>query len=202
MVRRQIAARGVRDKAVLAAMRTVPRHEFVDPDDLDCAYDDRPLRIGHEQTISQPFIVAHMTELLQLRGGERVLEVGTGSGYQAAVLAEIVSRVYTMEIVAPLVHEAARTLHRLAYRNVFVRYGDGADGWPDAAPFDRIMVTAAPGVDVPHALVEQLADGGRLVAPVGRGDQHLVIISRDGQRFKRKKGVAVRFVPLTGSADR
>ncbi len=200
MVRRQIAARGVRDDAVLAAMRTVPRHEFVPPALAKSADEDRPLRIGFGQTISQPFIVAHMTELCDLRGGETVLEIGTGSGYQAAVLAEIVARVYTVEIVAPLAQRAAATLRRLGYRNVFTRFADGAEGWADAGPFDAIILTAAPEHEVPAALTEQLAGGGRLIAPVGGAEQYLQIITRRGRRLKRRRGTGVRFVPLTGSA--
>jgi protein-L-isoaspartate(D-aspartate) O-methyltransferase len=202
MVRRQIAARGVRSDAVLAAMRTVPRHEFVPEELRDAAYEDRPLPIGHGQTISQPYIVAHMTELCELKGGETVLEIGTGSGYQAAVFAEIVTRVYTVEIVAPLLHQAAATLQRLAYRNVVTRFGDGAQGWPDAAPFDAILLSAAPARAIPAALTRQLADGGRLVAPVGDAEQHLQIITRRGRKLVRERGAGVRFVPLTGPAAR
>ena len=200
MVRRQIAARGVRNDAVLAAMRTVPRHEFVPADVVESAYEDRPLPIGFDQTISQPYIVAHMTELCGLRGGETVLEVGTGSGYQAAVLAEIGARVYSVEIVVPLLHRAAATLRRLAYHNVLARFGDGAEGWPDAGPFDAIVVTAAPVHDVPAALTDQLAEGGRLIAPVGGKEQYLQIIMRHGRKLSRKRGAGVRFVTLTGSA--
>jgi protein-L-isoaspartate(D-aspartate) O-methyltransferase len=200
MVRRQIAGRGVKDSAVLAAMRTVPRHEFLPQDLADRAYEDRPHPIGLGQTISQPYIVALMTEMCGLRGGERVLEVGTGSGYQAAVLAEIASRVYTVEILEPLLRQAAETLERLAYRNVVARFADGGYGWEEAGPFDAILVTAAPVRDVPELLPAQLADGGRLVAPVGGLDQRLLTITRRGERFLRKSGTAVRFVPLTGSA--
>jgi protein-L-isoaspartate(D-aspartate) O-methyltransferase len=197
MVERQIVARGVDDPAVLNAMRTVPRHEFVPERLREEAYADRPLPLGWEQTISQPYIVAHMTQLAELRGGERVLEVGTGSGYQAAVLAEIAGQVYSIEIVEPLLRRAAATLRRLAYGNVCCRFGDGGHGWPDTAPFDAILVTAA-AKRVPPGLLDQLADGARLVAPVGRRDQRLQVIVRHGKRFERQTGAAVRFVPLVG----
>ena len=201
MVAKQIVSRGVRDEAVLAAMRTVPRHEFVPEDLVNRAYQDRALPIGFNQTISQPYIVAVMTELLQLRAESRVLEVGTGSGYQAAVLAEIVARVHTVEIVEPLVRRAALTFHRLAYRNIHVRYGDGGEGWPDAGPFDAILVAAAPR-RVPSELLDQLAPGGRLIAPVGEGDQQLNVYTRLGDRFERRTVMAVRFVPLIGKHGR
>ena len=200
MVRYQIAARGVTAPAVLAALRTVPRHEFVPEESRGDSYDDRPLPIGHDSTISQPYIVALMTELAGLTGGESVLEVGTGSGYQAAVLAEIAAQVHTLEIVEPLARRAAATLRRLHYRNVVVRLGDGGHGWRQAGPFDAILVTAAPARRVPAALLRQLADGGRLVAPVGKLEQRLQVIRREGDRFKRRIGTAVRFVPMTGAA--
>jgi protein-L-isoaspartate(D-aspartate) O-methyltransferase len=161
------------------------------------AYDDHPLPIGHGQTISQPYIVAFMTEALGLRGGERVLEVGTGSGYQAAVLAEIAAKVHTIEIVAPLADEARTRLERLGYRNIEVRAGDGYRGWPEAAPFDAIMVTAA-APRIPEPLREQLADGGRLVLPLGDEFQELVVVTRRGTRFDERRVLPVRFVPMTG----
>jgi protein-L-isoaspartate(D-aspartate) O-methyltransferase len=197
MLAEQIAARGVADARVLAAMRKVPRHEFVPADVRARAYDDSPLAIGHDQTISQPYIVALMTELAALGPGARVLEIGTGSGYQAAVLAEVAGAVYTIEILAPLARRAEATLSRLGYGRVHVRQGDGYRGWPEAAPFDAIVVTAA-APKVPPALLEQLADGGRLVMPVGDREQHLEVHRRRGGRIEVKTVLPVRFVPLTG----
>ena len=185
--------------AVLHAMAKVPRHRFVPPSLIDAAYLDRPLPIGMGQTISQPFIVALMTDLLEPAPGARVLEVGTGSGYHAAVLAECFARVYTIEIVPPLGEQARRLLAELGYRTIDVRIGDGYRGWPEAAPFDAILVTAAPD-HVPEPLVNQLAAGGRLVIPVGPrgGRQELLVITkaRDGRTVTRKT-LVVRFVPLT-----
>jgi len=191
-----------RDKlrdSVLRAMRTVPRHRFVPPELAAESYRDRPLPIGLGQTISQPFIVALMTELLDPRGDMRVLEIGTGSGYQAAVLAECVAKVYTIEIVAPLGERARKVLNELGYKNVSVRIGDGYKGWAEAAPFDAIIVTAAPD-HIPQPLVEQLAPKGRMVIPVGsrHGIQDLLIITKDAEgRAVTKRTIAVRFVPLT-----
>ena len=201
MVRDQIEARGIRDAKTLAALRKVPRHEMVPAAVAAQAYQDRPLPIGHEQTISQPYIVAFMTEALALRGGEKVLEVGTGSGYQAAVLAEIASEVYTIEIVAPLAERARADLARLGYRKVHVRAGDGYKGWPEAAPFQAIVVTAA-APRVPAPLLAQLADGGRLVIPVGEDEQSLRVITRTGARFDEQTVLPVRFVPMTGEIRR
>jgi len=201
MVAEQVEARGVRDAATLAAMRAVPRHLFVPSAQVGAAYEDHPLPIGHGQTISQPYIVAFMTEALGLRGGETVLEVGTGSGYQAAVLARIASRVYSMEIVEPLAAEARERLSRLQYPNVEVRAGDGYLGWPDAAPFDGIMVTAA-APRIPEPLKEQLKDGGRLVIPVGDELQELVVVTRRGAVFEESRVLPVRFVPMTGKVRR
>jgi protein-L-isoaspartate(D-aspartate) O-methyltransferase len=198
MVADQIAARGVSDPTTLAAMRRVPRHLFVPAASQAEAYEDHPLPIGHGQTISQPYIVAFMTEALHLRGGERVFEVGTGSGYQAAVLATIAARVYSIEIVAPLAAEAKERLERLGYRNVEVRAGDGYQGWPEAAPFDAIVVTAS-APRIPAPLKEQLKDGGRLVIPVGDESQELVVVTRRGQTFEEHRVLPVRFVPMTGT---
>jgi protein-L-isoaspartate(D-aspartate) O-methyltransferase len=202
MVRDQLAARGVRDVRVLEAMGRVPRHELVPPELRAEAYEDRPLPIGHSQTISQPYIVAAMTEALRLTGDERVLEVGTGSGYQAAVLAELAREVYSIEIVTPLAEQARRDLARLGYAKVEVKQGDGYRGWPEHAPFDAIVVTAAPD-HVPEPLLAQLAPGGRLVLPVGRShDQALVLVTRSAEGFVREELLPVRFVPMTGEAQR
>lgn len=200
MVSQQIEARGVRDRRVLDAMRRVPRHLFVPGELREVAYTDRPLAVGHQQTISQPYIVALMTELLRPRSGMRVLEIGTGSAYQAAVLAELVDTVYTIEIVPELGRSAAERLERLGYSNVRTRIGDGFDGWPDAAPFDGIIVTAAPE-EIPSPLLEQLAVGGRLVIPVGRGAQDLLVVKRTPEGLERERVIPVRFVPMTGKAE-
>jgi len=201
MVREQIEARGVHDVHVLGAMRKVPRHLFVRPEDVSYAYVDSPQPIGYGQTISQPFIVAFMTEALELGPQDRVLEIGTGSGYQAAVLAELVREVYTIEIVDPLAKEAEKRLRRLGYSNVHVRIGDGYRGWPEAAPFDGIMVTAAPE-HVPQPLINQLRDGGRLVLPVGRWEQNLIRLRRTAKGVQQETLLPVRFVPMTGEADK
>ena len=197
MVAQQIEARGVRDPRLLAALRKVERHAFVPAEAALGAYGDHPLPIGHGQTISQPYIVAFMTEALRLRGGETVLEVGTGSGYQAAVLGELAGQVYTIEIVEPLARQAGALLQRLGYANVHVRAGDGYAGWPEAAPFDAIMVTAA-APRVPEPLKQQLKDGGRLILPVGDEWQELLLVARHGQRFEEQRVLPVRFVPMTG----
>jgi protein-L-isoaspartate(D-aspartate) O-methyltransferase len=201
MVRDQIAARGVTDSAVLGAMRRVPRHKFVPALLLPLAYNDQPLPIGEGQTISQPFIVALMTERLQVRPGQRVLEIGTGSGYQAAVLAELGVEVYSIEIIETLASEARAVLTRLGYDTVHVRAGDGYLGWPEAAPFDGIIVTAAPP-RVPQPLINQLKPGGRLVVPEGVREQTLVVYTKtpDGQ-LRRESVGSVRFVPMTGRAQ-
>lgn len=189
---------------VMAALAKVPRHRFVSSADGHAAYDNRPLSIGLGQTISQPFIVALMTEMLDLRPTSRVLEIGTGSGYQAAILAEIAQKVYTIEIVEPLAKEASRRLSELGYRNIECRIGDGYQGWPEQAPFDGIIVTAA-ATDVPQPLIDQLAAGGRMVIPIGRpiGDQMLFLVEKrpDGSLAQRPI-LGVRFVPLTRERSR
>jgi protein-L-isoaspartate(D-aspartate) O-methyltransferase len=203
MVDEQIAARGVRDPKTLAAMRSVPRHLFLPAGSRHVAYDDHPVPIGEGQTISQPYIVAFMTEALGLRGGEKVLEIGTGSGYQAAILAEIAAEVYTIEIVPSLAASAAERLAALGCGNVRVRSGDGYRGWPEAAPFDGILVTAAPD-HVPQPLVEELKIGGRLVIPVGEsaGAQELrVLVKQADGRVVEERSLPVRFVPMTGEAE-
>jgi protein-L-isoaspartate(D-aspartate) O-methyltransferase len=201
MVTTQIEARGVRDPRVLDALRRVERHRFVPEWLRGHAYEDRPLAIGHDQTISQPYIVALMTEEARVKPGARVLEIGTGSGYQAAVLSLLAGQVFTIEIVEPLATEAAARLAALGYRNVSVRAGDGYRGWPERAPFDAILVTAAPP-EIPQPLLDQLAVGGRLVAPVGEGDQELVVVERSTAGLQRRRVIPVRFVPMTGEAQR
>ena len=195
MVDRQLKARGIRSEAVLAAMAKVPRHRFVRSVDTDLAYSDMPLPIGSGQTISQPFIVAYMTEVLDVARGEKVLEIGTGSGYQAAVLAGLARDVYSIEIIPELAERARARLQELGYRNVHVRVGDGYLGWPEAQPFDRIMVTAAPD-HVPEPLVQQLASNGHMVIPVGRGAQKLLVISKTSRGVVREETLDVQFVPL------
>jgi protein-L-isoaspartate(D-aspartate) O-methyltransferase len=201
MVRDQIESRGVRDAAVLRALRAVPRHRFIPDEMRPFAHDDRPLPIGEDQTISQPYIVALMTELARVGPGSRVLEVGTGSGYQAAVLAEIGADVRSIEIVPDLARRARATLDALGYGRVQTRTGDGYAGWPEAAPFDAIVVTAAPD-HVPQPLVDQLAPAGRLVIPVGRGVQSLTVLTRTPDGILREEVLPVRFVPMTGEAQR
>ena len=195
MIETQIRARDVRSAEVLQAMRRVPRHLFV-PDDLrQFAYDDRPLPIGRGQTISQPYIVAYMTEALQVEPTHTVLEIGTGSGYQAAVLAEIVKQVYSIEIVPDLAASARRALTEAGYRNVEVRTGNGYLGWTEHAPFDRIIVTAAPP-EIPQPLVDQLAVGGIMVVPVGTSHQEIVVITKTPGGATQKRTIEVRFVPM------
>ncbi len=196
MVANQIEARGVHDASVLKAMRSVPRHLFVPPALAKSAYEDHPLPIGHEQTISQPYIVAFMTELLDVKRDSVVLEIGTGSGYQAAVLSLLARTVYTIELIPELAHNAAQRLRELGYSNVIVRTGDGYAGWTEKAPFDRIILTAAPA-EIPQALIDQLKRGGKLVAPVGRLSQTLVLLTKhaDGT-IERRSVLPVAFVPM------
>ena len=196
MVETQLRARGIRDERVLEAIACVPRHRFVDSRDIDLAYGDFPIDIGLRQTVSQPYIVAYMTEALQLGADDTVLEIGTGSGYQAAVLGALVREVYTIEIVPELATRAEQVLKELGYHNVHVRRGDGYGGWPEHAPFDAIIVTAAPE-QVPPPLVSQLVVGGRLVIPVGRWDQDLLVLTRTPTGVREDARIAVRFVPLT-----
>lgn len=197
MVEHQIRGRGVRDKAVLSAMTKVERHRFVPASQAASAYNDSPLPIGEGQTISQPFIVAYMTEAAKVTSSEKVLEIGTGSGYQAAILGEIAKEVYTIEIIPSLAESARATLKHLGYKNVFVKTGNGYLGWPEHAPFDAIVVTAAPD-EVPKALVEQLAVNGTMVIPVGTFYQEMMIITRTSEGVVERRTIPVRFVPMTG----
>jgi protein-L-isoaspartate(D-aspartate) O-methyltransferase len=198
MVEQQIRARDVEDARVLEAMRSVPRHRFVPADLARFAYQDRPLAIGRGQTISQPYIVAYMSELLAAAPHHRVLEIGTGSGYQAAVLAKLAKEIYTIEIVPELARKAAETLKELEFTNVHVREGDGYAGWPEHAPFDRIIVTAAPE-KIPQPLIDQLAAGGRLVIPVGEqhDTQWMTIVEKTAGGVVQRKTIPVAFVPFT-----
>ena len=198
MVERQIRQRGVTDTRVLSAMETIPRERFVPPDAHAQAYEDVPLAIGFNQTISQPYIVAYMTEVLDVRDSHRVLEIGTGSAYQAAVLGKLAREVWTVEIVPELAAAATGQLRNLGLINVHVRLGDGYSGWPEQAPFDRIMVTAAPD-EIPGPLVEQLAVGGRLVIPVGSqgGPQWMTVVEKTSSGVLEKRTIPVQFVPLT-----
>ncbi len=200
MVQEQLQRRDITDERVLAAMLKVPRHEFVPRELIDSAYEDnaQPLILG--QTISQPYIVAYMTQALDLRGTERVLEIGTGSGYQAAVLASIVPEVYTIEILPALQERAKEILSRLGYGNIHYRVGDGYIGWPECAPFDRIIVTAAPE-DIPQPLMDQLKEGGKLVIPIGSMRQDLIVVTKEKSGIIRRATIGVRFVPMTGIAS-
>ncbi len=200
MVSDQIVARGVRDTRVTDAMSVVPRHEFIPPEHRAFAYYDQPLPIGHGQTISQPYIVAAMSELARVEKGDRILEVGTGSGYQAAVLAEMGAEVFSIELVPELAREAALVLGRLGYERVHVREGDGYAGWPSEAPFRAILVTAAPP-RVPPLLLEQLAEGGRMVSPVGAAFQELQVHTRHEESFAVESIFPVRFVPMRGRIE-
>lgn len=200
MVERQIVSRGVKNEDVLNAMRKVPRERFI-PEELRFrAYDDGPLQIGHGQTISQPYIVALMTELSEVGSGDVVLEVGTGSGYQAAILGEIADTVYSIEIICELQERADSTLRDLGYENIHTKCGDGYFGWPEVSPFDAIIVTAAPE-KVPQPLLDQLKDGGKLVIPVGDVIQNLEVYVKNGDNIVKRGGIPVRFVPMTGKAE-
>jgi protein-L-isoaspartate(D-aspartate) O-methyltransferase len=202
MVQRQLMTRGINDARVLAAMAKVPREEFIAPESRVASYEDGPLPIGHGQTISQPYVVAFMTEQLHPKPSDRVLEVGTGSGYQAAILGELVSKVYSIEIVEPLAKNAEATLQRLGYKNVHLKIGDGYKGWPEAGPFDAIIVTCAPD-KVPQQLVDQLKDDGRMVIPVGdRFAQQLYLLEKKNGQLKQSATLPVRFVPMTSEAQK
>jgi protein-L-isoaspartate(D-aspartate) O-methyltransferase len=203
MIQEQLlgAGRNITNARVLAVMEKVPRHEFVPAELRPRAYEDGPLPIGYDQTISQPYIVAFMTEQLDPKPTDRVLEIGTGSGYQAAVLALLVAVVYTIEIIEPLAQRAEADLKRLGYTNIRVRTGDGFQGWPEAAPFDAVIVTCAPET-VPQPLVQQLRDGGRMIIPVGPiGNQELVLLRKRGEQLEKHAVLPVRFVPMTGGAQ-
>jgi protein-L-isoaspartate(D-aspartate) O-methyltransferase len=202
MVEQQLKPRGIKDERVLAAMAKVPREEFVPADARIEAYEDGPLPIGYDQTISQPYIVAFMTEQLRPKPSDRCLEIGTGSGYQAAILAELVAEVYTIEIVQPLAKTAEATLQRLGYSNVHVKTGDGYKGLPEEAPFDAIIVNCAPG-KVPQPLIDELKDGGRMVIPVGeRFAQELYLLEKKNGQLKESATLPVRFVPMLREAER
>ncbi len=200
MVEEQIRGRGITDARLLAVLAEVPRHLFVPEAERSAAYGDHPLPIGAGQTISQPYIVALMTSLLDLKPGSRVLEIGTGSGYQAAVLSRLVREVYSIEIVPELGERARKTLGELGYGNVQVRIGDGYRGWPEAAPFDAVLLTAAP-TDVPQPLLDQLKVGGKMVLPIGRWWQELVVLTKTPKGIVREEVAPVRFVPMTGEAE-
>ena len=197
MVNNQIVKRGIRNPLTIKAMEKVPRHLFVPPEYKDRAYEDNPLPIGYDQTISQPFIVAYMTEIAKPTKWKKVLEIGTGSGYQAAVLAEIVSTVYTIEIIPELANQATARLSKMGYKNIFTKLGDGYEGWKEHAPYDIIMVTAADD-HIPQPLIDQLAENGRLVMPIGSPSsaQQLVLATKKGGKIEKRKLAMVRFVPL------
>lgn len=201
MVKEQCEARGVKDPAVLKAMQNVPRHLFVPLGSRSQAYADGPLPIGSGQTISQPYIVAYMTEVLEPKSTDKVLEIGTGSGYQAAVLAEIVKEVYSIEIIKELADRATSTLKELGYKTIYVKHGDGYQGWPEHAPFDGIIVTAAPD-HIPQPLIDQLKVGGRMVIPVGDWFQELVVVTKTETGIEKRNVLPVVFVPMTGEAQK
>jgi protein-L-isoaspartate(D-aspartate) O-methyltransferase len=203
MVDRQIISRGIKDPGVIRAMKKVPRHLFVPEEHRKLSYGDHPLPIGEGQTISQPYIVAYMTEALGLNPDDKVLEIGTGSGYQAAILAELVKEVYTIEIIERVAKMAQQTLDTLVYKNIHIKIGDGYKGWPEKAPFDAVIVTCAPE-RIPPALVRQLKDGGRMIIPVGKvgGVQSLVKVTKRGGKIETRQVMGVRFVPMVkGHAD-
>lgn len=202
MVKTQIEARGIHNPLVLKALHTVPRHLFVPPELRNNAYEDRPLPIGYQQTISQPYIVAFMSEAINAQPTDRVLEIGTGCGYQAAILSRICHEVFTIEIVEPLAQQAQKTLTELGYSNIHTKIGDGYEGWPEAAPFDAIIVTAA-SPKIPPALINQLKMGGRLIMPVGEhlSNQSLIKITKTPNGLLEDHLMPVRFVPLTGKAE-
>ncbi len=195
MVETQIAARGVKNERVIKAMKDVPRHLFVPPEYRKLAYEDYPLYIGHSQTISQPYIVAFMTEAAYLKPTDKVLEIGTGSGYQTAVLSELVDKVYSIEILEPLARSAEERLDRLGYKNIFIKYGDGYKGWPEHAPYDAIIVTAAPE-EIPETLVNQLKGGGVMIVPVGSYYQELYRVIKENGVLHKEILMPVRFVPM------
>ncbi|MGC1323727.1 MAG: protein-L-isoaspartate(D-aspartate) O-methyltransferase [Candidatus Udaeobacter sp.] len=202
MVQQQLKPRGIKDQRVLAAMAKVPREDFVPADVRPSAYEDGPLSIGYDQTISQPYVVAFMTEQLRPKRSDRVLEIGSGSGYQAAILAELVADVYTIDIVEPLAKSAEATLQRLGYNNVHIKVGDGYKGWPEEAPFDAVIVTCAPE-KVPQPLVDQLNDGGRMVIPVGeRFAQQLYLLEKKNGQLTESVMLPVRFVPMKREAEK
>lgn len=200
MVEKQIKARGVKDKKVLDAMLKVERHKFVPEKIRKYAYEDYPLPIGEGQTISQPYIVAFMTEQLSLKGKEKVLEIGTGSGYQAAILAEICKEVYSIEIIPSLAIQAEKLLKELKYKNIKIKIGDGFLGWEEYSPFDAIIVTCAPK-EIPKPLIDQLAEGGRMIIPVGEYFQDLILVKKTKGKISKKKVLPVRFVPMKGIAE-
>src|SRR6266404_6013941 len=200
MVQEQLMRRGIHEERVLAAMAKVPREEFVPKETRLASYSDQPLPISYNQTISQPYVVAFMTEQLQLKRDDRVLEIGSGSGYQAAILAELVADVYTIEIIESLARNAEATLKRLGYKNVQVKAGDGYKGWPEHAPFDAVIVTCAPD-HVPQPLVDQMKEGGRMIIPVGGiGDQNLYLLEKKNGQLTKRTVLPVRFVPMAGEA--